>query len=420
MTRKKHSLKVLSLAVCLALTMMFVTGCQPSEKQKETVSMSRLAEILAQAIPLSAKTELESEHPPLSDETKQAIADYKRNPCGETEQALLNALNKAYDIVIKTKYENLDIHTKEREERINSWLKAVVLGGTPPFMTLAVQDDKGGERQAVADAIAAYQQDGSATNKDTVRTALEAYYDAFLAEQVAHIAETEELKETRIVSAFEHFTSDRFQVGMSSGKTVNPEDVLAEIMASYISVGAVLLPVNPEARVNERQWNATIMEAQGAYLNEPTEENLSDLRDAIAGVFDTVYNVRLEGINAALSKSDLAAETLFNHMMDEAFLSEQYTALTEQLNLYGRIDRMITYGSNTHGEWTPRMQTESQELASLLHTYQESPTEENRQFVKTKFYEIYGKMLDVQKEHLEETQANLNALMEEILHELVN
>ena len=49
----------------------------------------------------SAKSE--SEHPPLSEDTKKAIAIYKQNPNEANKQNLLNALNKSYDAVIGKK-----------------------------------------------------------------------------------------------------------------------------------------------------------------------------------------------------------------------------------------------------------------------------------------------------------------------------
>ena len=45
--------------------------------------------------------DVESEHPPLSETTKKAIAAYKKNPTEENKQAVLNALNETYDWVIQ-------------------------------------------------------------------------------------------------------------------------------------------------------------------------------------------------------------------------------------------------------------------------------------------------------------------------------
>lgn len=369
---------------------------------------------------LSEDTTWESEHPPLSETTKIAIASYKKNPTEENKQAILNALYETYDWVVQNKKNNLLEHTKTRTERIDAWMRTIINGGMPSFMSLSTDNDKGTERQAVADAVDTYRENSSYKNRVLVRQALEAYYDAFLKEQEEHIIETEELRETRIATALEYFISDRFKPQANQSNTVKQEDALAEIIIGYISVGAAVVPVNPEARVREREINAAITNAQTVYLNNPTEENKTKLQEEIAKAFQTAYDVRLEEYAKAEYKGSNGASTLFTQMLDADFRNTKFQELTEQLNLYGRIDRMITYGSNTYGDWTPRMKEESQELAALLNIYEASPTSENKQAVKDKFYEIYTNMLIVQKVHLEETQIKLSSFTEETLHELID
>lgn len=378
------------------------------------------AEKAADMSVVSEGTTFESEHPPLSEDTKEAIGTYKRNPTEENKQAVLDALNKAYDFVIQNKKDNLEKYTQERTDKIGAWMNTVLKGGMPPFMSLSTDNNKGDEREAVADAVDAYRENSSSENRLLVKQALEAYYDAFLKEQEEHVVETEEVRESRIAASLEYFTSDLFKPQISTSTTVNQDDALAEIICAYISAGAEIVPVNPEARVREREINATISNAQMVYLNNPNDENLDQLKNEVRNAFQTAYDVRLEEYGVAEAKGVDGGNALFTKMMDADFRSEQFQNLTEQLNLYGRIDRMVTYGSNTYGDWTPRMQEESQELAILLNTYDVYPTEENKQAVEDKFFEIYDNMLIIQKEHLEDTQADLETFIAEILSGLIN
>lgn len=364
------------------------------------------------------ETAFESEHPPLSDTTKKAIAAYKKNPTEDSRQSVLDALNEAYDFVVQNKKNNLEKYTQARTEKINAWLNTVLKGGMPPFMSLSTDNNKGTERQAVADAVEAYRNIRSSENKELVKQALENYYDAFLHEQEEHIVETEELRESRIADSLERFTSDLFKPQVSTSNTIEQEAALAEIICAYISVGAEIVPVNPEARVREREINGAVSNAQMLYINDPNEENMKNLQNEVERAFQIAYEVRLEAYAVAESKGMGGANALFPQILNADFRSEQFRCLTEQLNLYGRIDRMVTYGSNTYGEWIPRMKEESEELAGLLRVYQASPTAENEQDVKAKFYEIYSEVLIIQKEHL--AQTDINSFTEEILHELVD
>lgn len=396
---KKRFLSLLT-ALCLVLS---------------TAPMSVLA---AESQTHSTEVTQESEHPPLSETTKEAIAAYKKNPTDENKQAVLDALNEAYDWVVQNKKNNLAEYTRVRTERVGAWLRTVMAGGMPPFMSLSTDNNKGNERQVVAEAAEAYRANPSSANRSLVKQALEAYYDAFLREQEVHIQETEELRETRIAASLEYFTSDRFQPQTGATNTVELEDTLAEIIVSYISVGAASIPVNPEARVRERAFNAAISSAQTVYLSNPTEENKAALREEISKAFQTAYDVRVEEFSVAENKGSDGASALFTSMLNADFRSEQFQELTEQRNLYGRIDRTIIFGSNTYRDWTPRMEEESQELAKLLSEYEASPTTVNQQAVQAKFYEIYDAMLLVQKAHLEDMQVKLNSFVEETLLEL--
>lgn len=353
-------------------------------------------------IPSSSRTsEWESEHPPLSEATKKAIADYKKNPTEDSRQAVLDALNEAYDWVIENKQTKYAAYTEGMADSVNGWMKTIRAGGMPPFMSLTTTDDKGSERQAVADAVALYRQERTMENEAQVQQALEAYYNAFLAEQAYHIEETIALQESRTAASLEYFTSDRFQPQLRTESTVTQEDTLAEIICAYISVGAQFLPVNPEARVREREFNAAITAAQLAFLAAPTDENLSNLRAELAKAFETAYDVRVEEYAHAAASGSSGADALFDRMLDEGFLNQQFAELTEQRNLYGRIDRMVTYGGNTYGDWTPRMEEESQALSAALKEYEANPSETAKQNVMEQFYALYDSMLSAQKEHLD-------------------
>lgn len=89
---------------------------------------------------------------------------------------------------------------------------------------------------------------------------------SFLDEQRKHINETEDLREERINASLERFTSDIFELSpkssQNSSKNLNKDEILAEVIANYINMGAEILPVNPWARVRERKFNASINEAQ--------------------------------------------------------------------------------------------------------------------------------------------------------------
>ncbi len=362
-------------------------------------------------------TSFESEHPPLSDATKQAIAAYKKDPSEANKAALLNAITVQYDWVIENKQKNYATYTSERDEKVNAYMAVILKGGMPPFLSIT-GDDKMVERQAVSDAITVYRTSPTEANKALVKKAVETYYDAFTTEQALHIEETIALKDSRIATTLEYFTSELFNPTVSNQEAVDEDSVLAEIICQYISVGAEIVPVNPEARVRERTYNASITTAQTNYFNNPKEENKTTLRNEIELAFDAAYDARLEEYAIAENKGVEGGDALFTQLLDPTFRTQQYEELTEQKNLYGRIDRIITFGSNTYGDWTPRMIEQSKELANLISIYEASPTDANKKAAEAKFDEIYAAMLELEKTHLDATQLMLDTYVDETLVEL--
>jgi hypothetical protein len=365
--------------------------------------------------------ERESEHPPLAENTKRAIAEYKRRPTEENKANMLNVMNENYDAVIQLKKDNLAERVRDREKNITRWLQAIRSGDVPPFMKLNTENHKGNERKAVAGAVAAYRENPSPENENGVRKSLDVYYDVFLDEQEKHIKETEASRETKMATALERFTSDRFKLGTQAAKTaVKQEDALAEMICAYISVGAEIVPVNPEARVRERGFNSAVNAAHATYLKNPAEENRAGLKAEIAKAFQAAYDVRLEAFAKAEKKGTDGSRGLFAQMKDADFRDGQFRDLTQQRNLYGRIDRMVTFGSNTAGGWEPRMKTESRELAELLREHEKSPSRQNEQSIEATFNEIYKAMLIAHKKHLEETKDKLGLFTETTLKDLAD
>jgi hypothetical protein len=365
--------------------------------------------------------EWESEHPALAENTKRAIADYKQRPTEANKKKLLEVMNENYDAVIQLKKDNLAERVRDREKNINRWMQTIRSGDMPPFMKLNTENHKGNERKAVAGAVDAYRKQPTSQNENRVRNSLDAYYDVFLDEQEKHIKETEDSRETRMATGLAHFTSDRFRPDSQSTKTtIKQEDALAEIICCYIAVGAEIVPVNPEARVRERKFNSAINTAQANYLAKPTAENKDKLKEEIAKAFQGAYDVRLEELTKAANKGIDGSRELFAQIRDTEFRNRYFVDLTQQRNLYGRIDRMVTLGSNTVVNWEPRMKTESRELAKLLQEYEKSPTKQREQVMERKFNEIYTKMLTVHKKHLKEMKANIDFFTDQTLEELTN
>jgi len=364
-------------------------------------------------------TQWESDHPPLSDEIKKAIAAYKRNPCEATEQALLKSINEAYDKIIETKVNNRYGYIKTRISRIKGWMDLIVCGQLPSFMLLNTDNNKAAQRQAVAEAVNIYWENTTSENKALVKEALGKYYDAFLSEQDEIVLLTEQAREERVSASFERYTSDLFKIHSNIKSTSQPEDTLAEIICAYISVGSEIVYCNPESRVREREINADIYDMRTHYLNNPTPQTEKEFKQSIEAAFQTAYNVRRECYSMAQQKGEEGAEVLFEKFLEDGYIDEQFKELTEQRNLYGRIDRMVTYGDNTIGDWQPRLQEKSRELSKLINNYKSNSTQENKKAVKEKFYEIYRDMLNIHYEHLNQVQGKFKGFIDETFHELL-
>ena len=370
---------------------------------------------LSQSVAFGAKAE--SEHPPLSESTKKAIAQYKRNPSEANKQNLLDSLNASYDAVIAQKKEKLATREKEREKNISAWLNGVKRGKNPPFMNLETDNNKGNEREIVAKAINAYNQNKNAHNEKALREALSAYYEAFLEEQRVHIKETEDLREERIRASFERFSSERFALSPKGAQSkvaqnLSKDEILAEIIANFINVGAEFVPVNPESRVRERKFNALINDAQKAYLQNPSKENKAKLREAIAEAYNAALQARIQSVNQSAKKGVSGGAKLLEKMQDSAFLDEQFSELTQQRNLYGRIDRIISFGGNTADIFTPRARQDSMRLATALKNG-------DKNAMSREFNALYGKMIDAQKSQLDFAQKGLDKLVDECLESLI-
>ena len=374
-----------------------------------------LGVFLAQGVAFGAKAE--SEHPPLSESTKKAIAQYKRNPSEANKQNLLNSLNASYDAVIAQKKEKLATREKEREKNISAWLNGIKRGKNPPFMNLEMDNNKGNEREIVAKAISAYNQNKNAHNEKALREALSAYYEAFLEEQRVHIKETEDLREERIKASFERFSSERFALSPKGAQSkvaqnLSKDEILAEIIASFINVGAEFVPVNPESRVRERKFNALINDAQKAYLQDKGAQNLANLRNAVAQAYQSALEARIQSVNQSAKKGVSGGAKLLEKMQDSAFLDEQFSELTGQRNLYGRIDRIVSFGGNTADNWTPRAKQDSLKLATTLKNG-------DKNAMSREFNALYAKMLDLQQSQLDSAQNGLDKLVDECVESLI-
>lgn len=358
----------------------------------------------------------ESEHPPLSESTKKAIAQYKRNPSEANKQNLMDSLNASYDAVIAQKKEKLATREKEREKNISAWLNGVKRGKNPPFMNLETDNNKGNEREIVVKAINAYNQNKNAQNEKALREALSAYYEAFLEEQRVHIKETEDLREERIKASFERFSSERFALSPNgaqskSAQNLSKDEILAEIIANFINVGAEFVPVNPESRVRERKFNALINDAQKAYLQNPSQANRAKLREAIAEAYNAALQARIQSVNQSAKNGASGGAKLLEKMQDSAFLDEQFSELTQQRNLYGRIDRIISFGGNTADNFTPRARQDSMRLATALKNG-------DKNALSREFNALYAKMIDLQKAQLDSAQKGLGRLIDKTLEGL--
>ena len=173
------------------------------------------------------------------------------------------------------------------------------------------------------------------------------------------------------------------------------ETMLFAMICSDISAGAEAQPDDPAAR------NAALTAAQDAYLADPTEENRSALQSAVAAAYQAAYDNRIDGIIAAKAGGSAGAHDLFERMLDEAYLTQQYEALTGQPDLYERMDRMVAFGMCPNDSDTPYMADESQALYLLLRAYWQNPTETNLQAALGYFSRLYDEALHLQSVHLE-------------------
>ena len=106
-------------------------------------------------------------------------------------------------------------------------------------------------------------------------------------------------------------------------------------------------------------------------------------------------------------------------MKDTDFREIQFVELTEQRNLYGRIDRMVTFGSNTVRDWQPRLKTESIELSKLLIENEKAPSAKTRKAIEIKFNEVYSRMLELHATHLQDVKMRLETMIDITLNELI-
>lgn len=363
----------------------------------------------------------ESEHPPLSMDTKRAIATYQRNPTQENKEGILRALNKAYDSVIAQKQDKLAQRVKDKDKMIEQYINLIKRGKTPPFMnnTQGSGDLKGMERQRLSQAIKEYHSNPkSERNLQKVREVLNEYYEAFLEEQRVHIKETIDLRESRIAESLERF-SKGFKKPireMRKPKEIAKEDILLDIIIAYISIGAEFVPVNPEARVREREFNAKINNAFKQYEANKSAENRENLRIEILNALQNALKVRLQELARAEQKGINASHKLLKRMQDEEFLISQLSELTQQRNLYGRIDRIITFGS---ADYEPQMREDSRKLFAMIkdsNTLGKTSLSVN---TIASFEAYYTQSLKRQKAHLDSMQGKLEGIADSILGEMV-
>ena len=94
--------------------------------------------------------------------------------------------------------------------------------------------------------------------------------------------------------------------------------------------------------------------------------------------------------------------------MDKEFIKAQFKELNEQRNLYGRIDRKVSF-ETSFGWVLPRLKDESKALYEAL---------QRGELSQQAFSALYEKMLSVQDEHLRTTQNKLEGFVDEVLAEL--
>ena len=369
----------------------------------------------------------ESEHPPLSQDTKEAIARYQHHPTPENKEAILQALTKAYDNVIAQKQEKLAQRIKDRDKAISQYLSQIKRGQTPPFLNHS-DSTKSTERANVAAAIKAYKSDRGA-NEAALKSALEAYYDAFLDEQRAHIDETIALKDSRLSESLERFSkgfrgSDSkmrdskrrdFKTRHASDFVeVGNDEILFDIMRVFVSSGAEFAPINPENRVQERGHNARINAAIKKYETSRSVEDKNTIKNEIYNALQNALKVRSDGLKRAEQKGVKPAKKLLEKMRDNNFLSQQKEDLITQRNLYGRIDRIITFGSL---EYKAVRAEDSKKLFAKLMVDNGADSKLDSNAVAS-FEMLYKDSIIYQKQHLESISKNLDSIAQSLADDM--
>lgn len=352
--------------------------------------------------------EQESEHPPLSETTKQAIAHYKRNPNDQTKAALRDALTQSYDKVIARKEQNLKTHEAQRQEHIAQWLRLASAGKSPPFLQ---REGNAKNTKAVQNALSAYQSSHSARDKATLQEALNGYYDAFLDEQRAHITETKNLKQERIDKALAHFSDPHFKPSHSAREaSINEEEALIDIIRMYILRGAEFVPVDPAARVREREFNARIESAKQSYEAAPTNANKQKLTNEVKAALQAALNARIQAVKKAEQRGIEGAQKLYMKLKDEDFLRAQIKELGAARNLYGRIDRLVSLGAQ---DYTPSNAQDSKALFAILrHPHSKAESQ-------APFDECYRALLTQTASELKARERELDSLARRIVQGLV-
>ena len=372
--------------------------------------ISKLSLTVIVALSTAQALEQESEHPPLSPETKQAIAKYKQNPTDQNKELLKAALNKSYDKVIATKEQKLQEHTAQKQKHINQWLNLAKQGKIPPFLQKDGANNK--DTSKARQALNAYQKSKDSKHFSALRAAFEEYYEAFLREQKAHIEETRRLKDERIKSSLERFSSKHFNPKPKATKQVANDEILLDVMRVFVCGGAEFVPINPEARVREREFNARIFAAQKEYENSPSAANKEKLKNEIKNALNAAKEARYSALKKAKQRfrEHGADFKLFTKLADNEFLTQQREELMAQRNFYGRLDRLVSFEAETYNEgYTPSMAKHSKELYAQLGS----------QLSKTKYKEYYGEVLEAAFRRIDEVEKNLWQIADMLTNEMV-
>ena len=132
----------------------------------------------------------------------------------------------------------------------------------------------------------------------------------------------------------------------------------------------------------------------------------------IRQAYNAALQARIHSVNQSSKKGVSGGAKLLEKMQDSAFLDEQFSELTQQRNLYGRIDRIISFGGNTADIFTPRARQDSMRLATALKNG-------DKNAMSREFNALYGKMVEAQKAQLDSAQKGLDKLVDECLESLI-